>query len=73
MPVQGQCGYRFLGSGMGLTRGPGAATEAFGSPWRGLGEVGCRLPAHRLCLEKFQPLWAFTIIFLGPWHLLEVA
>ena len=40
----------------GPTRGPGAATKAFSSPWRGLGKVGCCLPAHRLCLEVSAPL-----------------
>lgn len=43
------------GLSAGPTRGPGAGTEVF-SPWRGLGKVGCCLPAHRLCLEVSAPL-----------------
>ena len=44
------------GLSAGPTRGPGAATKAFSSPWRGLSKVGCCLPAHRLCLEVSAPL-----------------
>lgn len=44
------------GLSAGPTRGPGAATKAFSSPWRGLGKVECYLPAHRLCLEVSAPL-----------------
>lgn len=58
------------GLSSGATRGPGAAIEAFSSPWRGLSWLECCLPAHRFCLEKLVPLGLHMDYHLGAWLLL---